>query len=70
MVSEKVENPDDEDEDSGLLGKLIMSAVLLLGSSLTEFGTGPAPVGAVTAIIGLAVIWGFDDEAEAVQEAT
>jgi hypothetical protein len=69
MVSEEENSNEDEDE-SGILGKLIMSAVLLLGSSLTEFGTGPAPVGAVTAIIGLAVIWGFDDEAEAVQEAT
>jgi len=69
MVSEE-ENSNEDQEDSGLLGKLIMTAIVLAASTLTEIGTGPAPIGTVGAIIGLAAIWGFEDEAEAVKEAT
>jgi hypothetical protein len=60
----------DDEEGTGVLGKLVMSGIVLAASTLTEIGTGPAPLGALGALVGLAVIWGFEDEAEQIQEAS
>jgi len=59
-----------DDDDTGFIAKLIMSGVVIAASTLTEIGTGPAPIGSMGAIIGLALIWGFEDEADQLEEAT
>jgi len=62
--------PEDSDGSSTLLGKLVMTGIILFVAPFTELGTGPAPIGTFGAIVGLALVWGFDEEAAQLEEAT
>lgn len=69
-MAESEEENGDESGDSGFFGKLIMTAIVLALTPFTELVTGAAPIGSLGALTALAVIWGFEDEAEDLQEAT
>jgi hypothetical protein len=56
--------------DDSLTGKLIMSAVVILLTPFTEIATGAAPIGSIGAVVALAAIWGFEEEAEAITEGS
>jgi hypothetical protein len=60
----------DESGSAGFFGKLVMTAIVLALTPFTELVTGAAPIGSLGALTALAVIWGFEDEAEDLQEAT
>jgi len=51
-------------EDDGLLGKLVMSVIVLAFSPFIEIVTGAAPIGAATALFSLTAIWGVDTGVE------
>lgn len=59
----------EDGDEAGLLGKLVLTGVVLFIAPFTELGTGPAPIGTLGALVSLALIWGFDDEAETLAEA-
>jgi hypothetical protein len=56
------------DDDPSLIGKLVATGVVLFLAPFVEVGTGAFPAGTAGALVALAVIWGFEDEAQEVQE--
>jgi len=58
----------DGDNDPSLIGKIFLTGVVLFFAPFVEIGSGAFPAGTAGAIVALAVIWGFEDEAKEVQE--
>jgi len=50
--------------DTGLIGKFVATGVVLFLAPFVEIGTATFPGGVAGALVALAVIWGFDDEAQ------
>jgi len=50
------------DEDTGTLGKLILSAAVIVATPVTEVVTGAAPLGVIGGLTALVVIWAGDPE--------
>jgi hypothetical protein len=57
-----------EDDDPHLVAKLIATGVVLFLAPFVELGTGAFPGGVTGALLALAIIWGFDDEAAEFKE--
>jgi len=61
---------DSDGGDEGVLGKLVMSAFIIAITPITEIATGAAPLGIAGAGVALAMIWGFEDEADTLSEVS